>query len=103
MEGENKKFDYRKLLEKRDNFPRLKGTEYFKKEIEKAGLLDKLPFFNDVILEKRPPHPDSGYGEPVLRDVVMDGGMLFDIYHSDHAGGTWHRVFLHNKTEYEEK
>ena len=49
-----------------------KGAEFWTKEIEKAGLLNNLRFFNDVITEKRPPHPDSGYGEPVLKINYFD-------------------------------
>ena len=49
-----------------------KGTEFWKNEIEKIGLLEDLPFFNDVITERRPPHIDANYGEPLLRDVMLD-------------------------------
>jgi hypothetical protein len=74
-----------------------KGTEFWIKEIEKAGLLNNLRFFNDVITEKRPPHPDSGYGEPVLTDVVLYGKKT-DIYHTDKdEHDTFHRLFLHIK------
>lgn len=73
----------------------LKGTDFWTNEIEKAGVKNDLRFFNDVITEKRPPHPDSGYGEPVLRDVVLNGKKV-DIYHTDHEKGDhWHRLFLH--------
>lgn len=105
MEGEKPKFDYRKLLDHHnaDKLPVRKGVDYFTKEIEKAGLMGKMPFFNDVIVELRPPNEGAGYGEPILKDVIMDNGQIFDIYHSDHAGGTWHRLFLHNKTEREDR
>lgn len=74
----------------------IKGTEFWKNEIEQVGLLDKLPFFNDVITESRPPHIDSGYGKPLLTDVILDGKNV-DVYHTDWNGGNWHRVFIHIK------
>lgn len=74
----------------------IKSTEFWKNEIDQAGLLDKLPFFNDVITESRPPHSDAGYGEPLLTDVVLDGKNV-DVYHTDWNGGSWHRVFIHIK------
>ena len=74
-----------------------RGTEFWTKEIEKAGLLNNLKFFNDVIVEKCPPHPESEYGEPILIDVVLDGKKI-DIYHTDKDNNdTFHRLFLHIK------
>lgn len=73
-----------------------KGTEFWAKEIEKAGVTG-LRFFNDVVTEKRAPHPEGGYGEPVARDVILDGKKV-DIYHSDQKrGDSYHRLFLHIK------
>ena len=74
----------------------IKGTEFWKSEIEQAGLLNKLPFFNDVITETRPPHVDAGYGKPLLIDVILDSKKS-DIYHTDWNGGSWHRIFIHIK------
>ncbi len=74
-----------------------KGTSFWKKEIEKAGVLSQLKFFNDIITETRAPHEQSGYGEPALTDIILDGKKT-DIYHSDKEGGpTLHRIFLHIK------
>ncbi len=74
-----------------------KGTKFWTEEIEKADLKNDLRFFNDVVTEKRPPHPDSNYGEPVLIDVILDGKKC-DIYHSDKTDkDTWHRLFIHIK------
>lgn len=74
-----------------------KGTEFWSKEIEAAGVMKKLKFFNDVVTEKRPPHPASGYGQPVLTNIILDGKKV-DIYHSDQdKKDTTHRVFLHIK------
>jgi hypothetical protein len=74
-----------------------KGVHFWQEEIEQAGLKEKLRFFNDVITEKRPPHPDSGYREPVLENVILDNKTC-DIYHSDHEkGDSWHRIFIHIK------
>lgn len=42
-----------------------KGLEFWQEEIEQAGLKGKLRFFNDVITEKTPPHPDTGYRDPI--------------------------------------
>ncbi len=73
-----------------------KGTEFWTKEIEKAGVTG-LRDFNDVVTEKRPPHPEANFGEPVVKDVLLDGRKT-DIYHSDHERGDhWHRLFLHIK------
>lgn len=80
----------------------IKGTTFWTKEIEKAGVKDSLSFFNDVITENRPPHPESGY-HLVLNDVSLDG-KICDIYHTDQDeqgnqinGHTWHRIFIHIK------
>lgn len=74
-----------------------KGQKFWSNELEKAGVKDKLKFFNDVVTEKRPPHSDGGYGEPILINVVLDGKKC-DVYHSDHSDGdTWHRLFIHIK------
>lgn len=74
-----------------------KGVDFWTQEIEKSGLLNDLKFFNDVITEKRPPHPESGYGDPVLADVILDGKKT-DIYHSDKSDkDTNHRLFLYIK------
>jgi len=74
-----------------------KGTDFWTKEIEKAGELSTLKFFNDVVTEKEPPHEDSGYGQPVLTDIILDGKKV-DIYHSDQdEKNTNHRLFLHIK------
>ena len=89
-----KKMDYR------DFVPSIKskGTEYFKKEIEKAGLTDQLPPFSDVVLQTMPPLPQDGYVLKLI-DVVMDGGYIYDIYYSDSAGGgNIKRLYLHNKS-----
>ncbi len=74
-----------------------KGLPFWREEIEKADLIKQLRFFNDVITEKRPPHPDSGYREPVLENVILDNKNC-DIYHTDHEkGDSWHRIFIHIK------
>lgn len=74
-----------------------KGTQFWTGELEKAGVKDKLRFFNDVVTGKSSPHKDAGYGEPVLLDVVLDGKKV-DVYHTDHEKGDhWHRLFLHIK------
>ncbi len=74
-----------------------KGYSFWNKEIEQAGIKDGLRFYNDIITEKRPPHPDAGYGDPVVTDAILDGKKV-DIYHTDHDDGdSWHRLFLHIK------
>ncbi len=74
-----------------------KGTQFWSDEIEKAGVKDKLRFFNDVVTEKRPPHPDANFNDPELIDVVLDGKKC-DIYHTDKTDkDTWHRLFIHIK------
>lgn len=79
-----------------------KGTHFWKNEIERAGVKDKLNFFNDVITEKRPPNPGSGYNL-VLKDVILDGKKC-DVYHTDQdelgnviRGNSWNRIFIYIK------
>jgi hypothetical protein len=75
-----------------------KNIAFWKEEIEKAGIKDKLRFFNDVVVDKKPPYPGTSYGEPVLTDIVLSGHKC-DIYHSDHSEkDPWHKVFIHIKT-----
>lgn len=78
--------------------PIWKGINFWIDEIEKAGVINDLKHFNDVITEKRPPHPKSGYQEPVLTDVVLDGKKS-DIYHADsnNRDTSYNRVFIHIK------
>ncbi len=77
----------------------LKTVSFWTDKIEKAGLTEKLAFFNDIVTEKRTPDPKAGYGEPVLRDVILDG-QLCDVYHTDHNDGdTWHRLFIYIKNQ----
>ncbi len=72
-----------------------KGIEYWKNAIIKAGLYDQLRHFNDVLTGNEPP---GGYGEPVLKDVIVDGRQC-DIYHTDKKNSdTFARVFIHIKT-----
>ncbi|MDQ3245196.1 MAG: hypothetical protein M3P22_02555 [bacterium] len=105
---EKPKFDYQKLITPNDKdqfgnkFPVPKGTEYYKKIMMEKGLVDQLPFFNDVIIKKIPPPIDAGYGDPMLTNVEFDN-RTFDVYHSDHNGGKKYRVFLHDKTFVEDK
>ncbi|MFA6273945.1 MAG: hypothetical protein WC662_02185 [Candidatus Paceibacterota bacterium] len=79
-----------------------RGTDFWTKEIKKAGVESRLLHFNDVIIEKTPPHPESGY-HLVLSDVLLDGKHC-DIYHSDQdengdkiRNKTYHRLFLQIK------
>lgn len=73
----------------------LKGTKYYKNQLEEAGL--KLKFFNDVITEKRPPQEESGY-HLVQADVHLPDGSVVDVYHTDVDDSThFARVFLHIK------
>ncbi|MBU0612041.1 hypothetical protein KKA39_00040 [Patescibacteria group bacterium] len=82
---------------KEKNKENWRGAGFWVKEIEKAGLKDKLRFFNDVVVEKRAPHSGTSYGDPVLTDVMLDGQKC-DVYHSDHSDrDTWHRIFIHLK------
>ena len=75
----------------------LRGVSFWTDKIKEAGLNDKLRFFNDLVTEKRPPHLNSGYGEPVLKDVTL-GDKTCDVYHTDHKNSDhWHRLFIHIK------
>lgn len=74
-----------------------KGLAFWTTEIEKAGIIKSLKFFNDVVVEKRPPHPEAGYSKPVFVDVVLDGKKS-DIYHSDiKEEDTLHRLYIYIK------
>ena len=80
-----------------DNERAWKGTHFWEEEIRKAGIFKELRFFNDVIVERKPPHSESGYREPILVDVVLDDKKC-DIYHTDHdKADTYSRVFIHIK------
>jgi hypothetical protein len=79
-----------------------KGLEFWSEEIKKAGVYEKLSFFNDVITEKRPSHSESGYNL-VLSNIVLDNKKC-DIYHTDQnedgskiENHTFHRIFIHIK------
>ncbi len=74
-----------------------------KEALKSLGLEDKLAFFNDLIWERRAPHPDSGY-HLVFENVLLPKIGLCDIYHTDQdedgnliEDHTFHRVFLHLK------
>ena len=80
----------------------MKSTTFWKEEIEKAGIQESLSFFNDVITEKKAPHPRSGY-HLALQDIPLDNKKC-DIYHTDQDEGglkisdrTFHRIFIHIK------
>lgn len=74
-----------------------KGTQFWTDEIIKAGLKEKLRFFNDVVIEKRPPVEGANFGDPDLTDVILDGKKC-DIYHTDKTDKDhWHRLFIHIK------
>lgn len=71
-----------------------KGTDFWTEEIKKAGVLSSLRHFNDVIAANEPP---GGYGEPVLRGVILDG-KICDVYHTDkQPGDSGHRIYIHMK------
>jgi hypothetical protein len=79
-----------------------KGVEFWSNQIKNAGVYDKLAFFNDVFVEKKPPHTESGYNL-VLSNILLDGKHC-DIYHTDQDSNgnkikdrTFHRVFIHIK------
>jgi hypothetical protein len=79
-----------------------KGTQFWTEEIEKAGIKEKLKFFNDVITEKKQPNSESGYNL-VLKDIILDGKKC-DIYHTDQdesgnliKGHSLNRIFIHIK------
>jgi hypothetical protein len=65
-------------------------------QIKQAGVFDNLRVFNDVITGKERPH-QTGYGEAIVRDVVLDGRVC-DIYHTDRERtDSGHRIFIHIK------
>jgi len=71
------------------------GLAYWRDEIKKAGHLEQLRSFNDVLTGREAP---QGYGDPVLTDVVLDGKTC-DIYHTDkEPDDTYHRIFIHIKS-----
>lgn len=72
------------------------GTAWWTRKIAESELFDKLRPFNDVITDKKPPHPNSCYGL-VLENVVIDGKEC-DVYHTDtEEGRTLHRIYIHIK------
>lgn len=79
-----------------------KGTKFWTDQIKEAGVYEKLAHFNDVIVEKKPPHVESGYNL-VLHDIILDNKHC-DIYHTDQdsnknkiQNNTYHRIFIHTK------
>ncbi|MBU2542605.1 hypothetical protein KJ785_03530 [Patescibacteria group bacterium] len=83
-----------------------KGTQYYIKKMEESGLIDRLPFFNDVLTGREAVDPDSWDGT-ILRDVVIDGKTC-DVYHTDKfirnkrtdkqkTEGSGCRVYIHIK------
>lgn len=88
-----------KILNKNDLY---KGYDFWLEQIKGSGIYEQLSFFNDIVTEKRPPHPDSEY-HLVVKDVVLDDKKC-DIYHTDQdengdyiEGHTWHRIFIYIK------
>ena len=79
-----------------------KGFSFWQAEIKKAGVFERLVFFNDVVTEKIPPHPGSGY-HLVLNDITLDGKKC-DIYHTDQDENgekikrhSWSRILIYIK------
>lgn len=71
-----------------------KGFQFWEDEIIKTGVQDKLRRYNDLLTGKEAP---TGYGEPVIQDVMLDGKNC-DIYHTDkERTDTYHRIFIHIK------
>ena len=81
--------------EKRFSAPdSVKGYDFWRKEMDQAGLIEKLRPFNDLITGKDAP---QSYGEPVLTDVILDEKKC-DVYHTDKKPtDSYHRVFIHIK------
>ena len=79
-----------------DNKP-WKGVEYWQKQLAELNL--HLNFFNDVVVESRPPHKESGY-HLIYRDIKLPDGNVVDIYHADKDDTTtFARVFIYIKNE----
>ncbi len=66
------------------------GVQSWIDEIRNAGLLEKIPEFNDVTTGKTKPVQDI---EPVVSNVQL-GGKTVDIYH---WGASERRLYLHIK------
>ena len=70
------------------------GVAELTEQVRKAGLIERLRPFNDVITGHEAP---KGYGNPVLIDVQVDGRNC-DIYHTDKKpSDTYNRIFIHIK------
>ncbi len=66
-----------------------------RQELEQGGYAQQLRPFNDIITGRTAP---QGYGDPVLRNITIDG-RICDIYHTDKKeGDSGHRIFIHRKT-----
>ncbi len=79
-----------------------KGAEFWSNQIKEAGIYGRLAHFNDVIVENKPPHPESGYNL-ILSDIILDGKHC-DIYHTDQdsngnkiRNSSYHRIFIYTK------
>ena len=80
-----------------DDVLNYKGTPFWKGEIKKAGVENEIGPFDSIMSWKNPPGPNSGYGEPILQDVILDGKKT-DIYRANVGkDDTEHSIYLHVK------
>ena len=86
--------------EKKPDLVVWRDMEFWVEEIKKAGIFDKLGYFNSTETGNTPPRPELGFGDPILIDVILDGKKT-DIYNTD-SGNLKnplmpHRLFFHIK------
>ncbi len=75
-------------------FPNL---NVWKEKIRKAGIEDDVGPFDSIISWKTPPRENSGYGQAILTNVLLDGKTV-DIYRAALGNNDEeHSVYVHIK------
>ncbi len=87
-----------------NNIPTIENFDWYK-ILSDMGIKNKIKFYNDIIVEKRPPYDISNDSKDisgyhlVLENVKVAEDKFIDIYHTDteENKGTFHRLFIHEK------
>lgn len=75
------------------------------KILSDIGIKNKIKFYNDIVVEKRPPYDISNDPKVLdgwhlaLNDVEIFPNKFIDVYHTDtkENKGTFGRIFIHEK------
>lgn len=77
---------------------RFKSVDFWKGEMEKAGILDEVGPFEYIAEAHTPPGLDSEYKETRFKNIFLNGKKT-DIYRAEGGNGktTWITLYLHIK------